>query len=69
MTDGELAVDAMLANEIELSARAHMQASGGREREAAQSILRQAVALRKALEQLIVSRAIQAQREQAAVAR
>jgi len=57
VTDGELAVHTVAVNRIESAARDEADVC---EREAMTVVVRQAVALRKALEQLIVTRAIQA---------
>jgi hypothetical protein len=59
MTDRELAERTVQVNQIELAARALLASdvSGPSERASAQDTLRQAVALRRALERWIVSRA------------
>ena len=64
MTDEALAARTVAVNAIELAARASLAASGDDlvERDAAQAVLRQAVALRRVLEQWIVTRATRAQR-------
>lgn len=61
MTDRELAHATVEANAIEQLARAQMGALDRIEREAAQAVMRQAVALRRALESWIVQRAMSAQ--------
>jgi hypothetical protein len=61
MTDRELAHATVQANAIEQLARAQMGALDRLEREAAQAAMRQAVALRRALESWIVQRAMSAQ--------
>jgi hypothetical protein len=61
MTDRELAHATAQANAIEQLARAQMGALERTEREAAQAAMRQAVALRRALESWIVQRAMAAQ--------
>jgi hypothetical protein len=61
MTDRELAHATVEANAIEQLARAQMSAMDRLEREAAQAAMRQAVALRRALESWIVQRAMSAQ--------
>lgn len=62
MTDRELAERAVAVNQIEIAAREQTDLG---EREAMAVVVRQAVALRRALEQLIVARAIQATQRKA----
>lgn len=61
MTDRDLAVATLDANRIERQARATLTAGDAADRAAAQATVRQAVALRRALESWIVSRAMAAQ--------
>ena len=63
MTDGELAVHAVRANETEVAARAWLGVSDLSERDMAQATLRQAVALRKVVEKWIVLRSLRSQRQ------
>jgi len=67
MTDQELATRTVEVNQVELAARAQLAASSGDpvERDCAHATLRQAVALRRVLEQWIVTRATRAPREHA----
>jgi len=69
MTDAELVACRVDAKRIEAVARAQMDASAGPERDAAQAVVRQAVALRRVLDEWIVGRAIRAPQQQAALAR
>lgn len=71
MTDAALAAATVAVTQIEVDARAHMEASGtdAVERDAAIGVMRQAGALRRAQENWIVRRAIRAQQRQAAEAR
>ncbi len=62
MTDAQLAEAAVTVNQIENAARDDPDAC---ERGALQVVVRQAVALRRALEQQIVARAIQANQRKA----
>lgn len=57
MTDAALATATVTVNEIERQVRARLVESQGDERQAAQAAMRQAVALRRALEAWIVQRA------------
>jgi len=63
MTDQELAIRTVEVNRVELAARAQMTTRDPIERDCAQATLRQAVALRRVLEQWIVTRATRAPRE------
>jgi len=62
VTDAALAAHTETARAVQVAAFACLDSVAAEEREAAQAVYRQAVALRRALEQWIVMRALQAPR-------
>jgi hypothetical protein len=63
MTERDLAAALISANGIERAARAQMHVSAGDERDAAQGVMRHAVALRKSIETWIAARSIRAMQQ------